>query len=123
MIEIGNGVQQVGISLVAQIDIALKLGDELLLHAAESALAIEQVSRDEQRENAEAEKRETHRPLRGFIGVDENEWIHEQSDAARENKNDDRGKNGQVAFAPLEMIQLDSIESCHRLFPGRCPAA
>ena len=47
MIEIGDGVEQIGIGLVTEIYIALELGDELLLDAAEGALAIEQVGRDE----------------------------------------------------------------------------
>lgn len=94
MIEIGDGVEQIGIGLVAEIDIALELGDELLLDAAEGALTIEQVGRDEKRKHAETEKGKTHRPLGGFFGVHKDQRVHQQCDAARENEHDDCGEDG-----------------------------
>ena len=123
MIQIRDGMEQIGIGLMAQIDIALQLGDELLLYGTEGTLAIEQIGGDEQRQNAKAEERETHRPFCGLFAVDKYERIHEQGHPGGENKDDDGSQDGQVAFAPFEMVEFGLIECGHRLVPGQLPAA
>jgi hypothetical protein len=95
----------------------------LLLYGAEGALAIEQIGGDEQRQNAKAEERETHGPFGGFFAVDEYERVHQEGHAGGQNKDDYGSQDGQMAFAPFEMVEFRLIECGHRLDPGRLPAA
>jgi hypothetical protein len=116
MVDVRHGVQQVGASLQAEFDIAFELFENLLFELVDGALAFEQVADEEKRERAETEEGDAQGPLVGDVGVDENERVHKDRQAAGQHKDKDGGHDGELKLAALETIEFLPIDSCHACF-------
>src|SRR5713226_9632981 len=116
MVDVRHGLEQVGAGLQAQLDIALKLFQNLLLELADGALAFEQVTDEEKGERAEAKKGDAESPLVGDVWVDKDERVHEDGQAAGQHKDEDGGHDGELKFAAFETFEFLPIDGCHSCF-------
>jgi hypothetical protein len=99
--------------LQAEFDIALELFQNLLLEFADGALAFEQIANEEKGEHAEAEEGDAEGPLVGGVGVNKDERVHEDGQAAGEHEDKDGRHDSELKFAALETIELLPIDGCH----------
>src|SRR5712664_1743976 len=53
--------------------------------------------------------------------MDKDQRVHERRESAGKHEDEHRGDDGELQFAPLEMIELLAIDGCHFPYPPGCP--
>jgi hypothetical protein len=79
-------------------------------------LALEQVADEEKGERAETEEGDAESPLVGGVGVDENERVHEDGQAAGQHEDKDSCHDGELELAALEPIEFLPVDGRHAWF-------
>src|SRR5690348_7016645 len=106
-------LQNVGAGLLAKLDVALQLLEQVLFEFADQSLALEKIAGGEDGQNAEAHVGDAEGKFVSGVLTEKDQRVHEHGETGGLDKYEDGREDGEVQFTPFELIQFLAVQSGH----------